>query len=447
MKKELIRRAILTCCASAFLFAGTAVAQDQSGDWRLTGGDAGQAGWQKGEIDLTPENTGANFKLLWKIRLGQPSKSARSFSEPLLAGRLINAQGFKDIVYWSSADTLYAVDSELGAMVWTKEFKSSSRPAPGCAVSSLPILMEPPIVINFNARRRRVPGAPRPAEAPAAAPDERRLGVAPGGGYFGLKGVYVLTLDGMLHEQVMTTGADFAPPVKFLPGADAGSFGLNFEDKMIYTATGRGCGGVPDGLWAINLASPDYKVASYPSQQVRPLALSGPAITPDGNSIVVTGAGTSDSNSGVYAGSVVSVAKDMKVADWYTPAGGMASYESVSPATFTYKERQLVVAPGKDGSLALLDAASLGGADHHTPLFETPPVAKAGEKHGWDGFAAWQDRKARSGYSPLSPPELRLMTAPSRRMVPLRMVGSWHSKSPKPMASSLSTRYGCRRTW
>ena len=273
VKKELIRRAILTCCASAFLFAGTAVAQDQSGDWRLTGGDAGQAGWQKGEIDLTPENTGANFKLLWKIRLGQPSKSARSFSEPLLAGRLINAQGFKDIVYWSSADTLYAVDSELGAMVWTKEFKSSSRPAPGCAVSSLPILMEPPIVINFNARRRRVPGAPRPAEAPAAAPDERRLGVAPGGGYFGLKGVYVLTLDGMLHEQVMTTGADFAPPVKFLPAADAGSFGLNFEDKMIYTATGRGCGGVPDGLWAINLASPDYTVASYPSRQARPLAL------------------------------------------------------------------------------------------------------------------------------------------------------------------------------
>ena len=83
----------------------------------------------------------------------------------------------------------------------------------------------------------------------------------------------------------------------------------------------------------------------------------------------------------------------MKVADWYTPAGGMASYESVSPATFTYKEKQLVVAPGKDGSLALLDAASLGGADHHTPLFETPPVAKAGEKHDWDGFATWQDKE------------------------------------------------------
>ena len=45
----------------------------------------------------------------------------------------------------------------------------------------------------------------------------------------------------------------------------------------------------------------------------------------------------------------------------------------------------MVVAPGKDGSIALLDAASLGGADHHTPLFETPPVAKTGRKArmGW----------------------------------------------------------------
>jgi hypothetical protein len=94
----------------------------------------------------------------------------------------------------------------------------------------------------------------------------------------------------------------------------------------------------------------------------------------------------------VYAGSVVTVGKDMKVEDWYTPEGGMASYESVSPATFTYKGKQLVVAPGKDGSIALLDAASLGGADHHTPLFETPALSKAGEKHGWDGFATWQDK-------------------------------------------------------
>ena len=391
MKKKLIGQAIALGCAAAFLFSAAAGAQDQSGDWRLTGGDAGQTGWQKGEIDLTPDNTGANFKLLWKIKLGKPSRGERSFSEPLLAGRLINAQGFKDIVYWSSPDTLYAVDSELGSMVWTKQFKSSSQATPGCAESSLPILMEPPIVINFNARRRRPPGTPRPPEAPPAAPNERRLGVPPGGGYFGLKGIYVLTPDGMLHEQVMTTGDDFAPPVKFLPGSDGGAFGLNLEDKTIYTATGRSCGGVPNGVWAIDLTSAEYSVTSYPTQQTRPLALTGPVLAPQGISLVVTGKGT-DANANVYAGSVIAIAKNMKVQDWYTPAGGMASYESVSPLTFTYNDKQFVVAPGSDGGIALLDAASLGGTDHHTPLFETPPIAKPGEKHGWDGFATWQDK-------------------------------------------------------
>jgi len=206
-----------------------------------------------------------------------------------------------------------------------------------------------------------------------------------------LKGIYVLTPDGMLHEQVMTTGDDFAPPVKFLPGSDGGAFGLNLEDKTIYTATGRSCGGVPNGVWAIDLTSAEYSVTSYPTQQTRPLALTGPVLAPQGISLVVTGKGT-DANANVYAGSVIAIAKNMKVQDWYTPAGGMASYESVSPLTFTYNDKQFVVAPGSDGGIALLDAASLGGTDHHTPLFETPPIAKPGEKHGWDGFATWQDK-------------------------------------------------------
>jgi hypothetical protein len=369
------------------------IAQEENGDWHLTGGDIGQSGWQKGEFTLGLDNAASSFKFLWKIKLGVPSKDPQSFSEPLLAGRLINGQGFKDIVYWSSADTLFAVDSELGNLIWKKKFDvPTSTAASPCASSSLSMLMEPPIVINFNARRKRKPGAPRPPDAPPAATTERRLGVAPGGGYFGLKGIYVLTQDGMLHEQVMTTGADFAPPVKFLPAANASPYGLNFADHTIYTVTGRGCGDVPNGLWAIDLASGGYQVDSYSTEKVLPLALTGAPLTPEGNAIFVTGAGTADAAAGVSPSSVVSVSKDMKVQDWYTPQGGIASYEHVSPIIFEYKGRQLVVAPGEAGSIALLDAASLGGADHHTPLFETAPLAAAGVNHPWDGFATWQDK-------------------------------------------------------
>lgn len=378
---------------SVILCATAARAQDDRGDWSLTGADAGQSGWQKDEVILTPEAVAQNFKFLWKIQLGKPARGARSFSEPLLAGRLINAQGFKDIVYWSSADTLYAVDSELGTMVWKKQFGTlGGKAAAGCGVSSLQLLMEPPVVINFRSRRKRAPGTPRPVQAPPAAPDERRLGVAPGGGYFGLKGIYVLTSDGMLHEQVMTTGADFAPPVKFLPAANGSAYGLNFADKTIYSATGQGCGGVANGVWAIDLTSADYPVSSYATGIVRPLALTGPVLTPDGESFVVTGSGSADAQNSAPASSVVALGKEMKAEGWYTPEGGMASYENVSPATFTYKERQLVVAPGRDGSLALLDGASPGGADHKTPLFETSRIGEPGAKHGWDGFASWQDK-------------------------------------------------------
>jgi hypothetical protein len=379
--------------ATLVLSATATFAQDDRGDWPLTGADSGQSGWQKDESVLTLESVAANFKFLWKIQLGKPGKEERAFSEPLLAGRLINGQGFKDIVYWSSADTLYAVDSELGSEIWTKQFSASGgKPAPGCGVSSLGVLMEPPVVINFRARARRAPGTPRPPVPPVLGPGERRLGVAPGGGYFGLKGIYVLTSDGMLHEQVMTTGVDFASPVKFLPAANGGAYGINFADKTIYTATGRGCGGMPNGVWAIDLSSADYAVTNYATPNVRPLALSGPALMPDGTAIFVTGAGDSDAKDETHPGSVVSLTKELKVQDWYTPSAAMASYENVSPITFTYKEKQYVVAPGSNGSVALLDAASLGGADHKTPLFETSPLSKPGEKHVWDGFATWQEK-------------------------------------------------------
>jgi len=390
MNRRMFR--VLGVCGLVF-GAAFAFAQEDRGDWSLTGGDAGQNGWQKAESKLSPQTAAADVKFLWKIQLGKASKGAPSFSEPLLAGRLINAQGFKDMVYWGSADTLYAVDSELGVLLWQKEYKSETpAPAAGCRATRLSILMEPPPVINFNARRRRPPGTPPPPRPAPSQPNERRLGVAPGGGYFGLKGIYALTPDGMLHEQVKTTGADFAPPVRFLP-VNAGAYGLNYSNHVIYSATGRACSGVADGLWSIDLASPDYSVKSFDTGKVKPLDLSGPVLTPDDISLVVTGPGEGAAGSGAAANSVVAIGKEMKAEDWYTPPGGMGSYRAVSPITFTYKEKQLVVAPGKDGSVALLDAESLGGGDHHTALSETPALAKPGAKHGWDGFAEYRDKQ------------------------------------------------------
>lgn len=390
--KRSFGRVVGLCCAGAFL--GSSVAFSQAaprGNWSMAGGDAGQTGWQKAELSLSKESVPAKFKYLWKIKLGEANKVGTSFTEPLLAVRLINAQGFKDIVFWQSSDTLYAVDSELGNLIWKKQFPASHTRSTGCNASSLSTVIEPPAVINFNARR--APGTPPPAPAQPLAANERRLGVAPGGGGFGLRGIYVLTNDGMLHEQVVTTGADFAPPVKFLPAPGGSSYGIGILGKKIYTTTGRDCHGVPNGVWATDMTSDSYPVTSYSTGKVRPLSLTGPVFSPDGTAYVVTGSGASDPGAGVYANSVVALGPDMKSKDWYTPMKGFGSVTNVSPVVFPYKGKEYVVAPGKDGSFVLLDTASLGEADHHTPLAETAAFTSPGAKHDWDGFASWEDKE------------------------------------------------------
>jgi hypothetical protein len=364
-------------------------AQDQRGDWAMTGADAGQNGWQKDEQGLSPDTIADKFKYLWKIKLGQAAKDGESFSEPIMIGRVINGQGFKDIVFMSSADTLYAVDSELGSILWKKQY-SFAHGGAGCDASKLSFLMEPPVVINFNARRKRPPGTPRPPDPPLVKSTERKIGVTAGGGYFGFKGVYVVTPDGMLHEQIVTTGTDYAPPVKFLAGASGSISGLNFVDKTIYAATTSQCGDVPAGISAINLASGDFPVSSYKAGVAHSLSLTGPVVTQEGESILVTGSGTASADA--HAGSVVVLDKELKAHDWYSPEGGFANYEHVSPILLALDKRQVVATPGKDGTIALLDVASLGGSDHHTPLFETGSVAKTGEKHSWDGFATWSEK-------------------------------------------------------
>jgi hypothetical protein len=104
----------------------------------------------------------------------------------------------------------------------------------------------------------------------------------------------------------------------------------------------------------------------------------------DGTAYLHTGSGTAtvtDPN-----GLLALSGKDLKVTDWYAPVGD----EDLAPVAFTYKQTELLAAPGKDGRLVLLDRKSLGGADHHTPLFQTAAISQPKSK-GWGGMANWQD--------------------------------------------------------
>ncbi|HEX4031417.1 MAG TPA: hypothetical protein VHX20_13690 [Terracidiphilus sp.] len=374
-------------------FLGPAMARAQArGRWHVAGGDAAHEGWQKAESKISSTTVASSFKLLWKLKLGNEAPQAEGFSEPLATPSIISGRGFKDIVLWGDSNSLYAVDYALGTLLWQKDFHIESAGSSGsCSGSHIQILMDPPRVIHFGARRSHTSHST--SEPPPPATADRWIGSAAAGGYFSLNGVYALTRDGYLHEQILATGLDYAPAVKFLPASAGDLSGLNMNDKFVYTESNQGCGDARNAVWSIDLNTPEHSVASYPSQKVHPVDLTGPAIGSDGTVYISTGAGTSDDSVGVYASSVVALAaKDLKVKDWYTPLGsGKRWMLNVSPVVVHYKDKDLVAAAGKNGSIVLLDSESLGGKDHHTPLAETSQISKASGKGAWESLASWLD--------------------------------------------------------
>jgi outer membrane protein assembly factor BamB len=368
-------------CTFAAAFVCVTPASGQAiGNWASPRNTMEHSGWQKAETIMTKENASGKFKSLWKLKLGNaPEKDSAAYSEPLLVPRLINSKGFKDFVLWADGENLYGVDSELGTILWTKHYDA---PPSSCGLSNMSIVAEAPIVINFRARRAA--GAPPPKPQPPKQASERRVGAAAGGGGFGFKGIFALSSDGYLHEQVVSTGGDFSEkPVKFLPGPTAAS-GLGLNGTTLYTATHAGCGSSENAVLALDMSSPDYPVASYKTGSVAPLVAMGPTIS-DNVAYVVTGSGASSGD--VHANSIVALGPDAKVKDWYDGAG---SLQNVTPVAFTQSEKKLLVAPGKDGSYVLLDTTSLGGPDHKTPLAATPSISQA--KEGTiAALAAWED--------------------------------------------------------
>src|SRR3954449_10297908 len=82
-----------------------------------------------------------------------------------------------------------------------------------------------------------------------------------GGGPFvpGNDAAYVVGSDGFLHALNVQNGADLMPPTLFVPANTraAGLLIANAPDggAIAYAATTHGCGGQPDGVWAMELGS------------------------------------------------------------------------------------------------------------------------------------------------------------------------------------------------
>jgi outer membrane protein assembly factor BamB len=119
-----------------------------------------------------------------------------------------------------------------------------------------------------------------------------------------------------------------------------------------------------------------------------------------------TGDGNFDPTVGDYGSSFLTTTLgNLQLLDHYTPSNWKEinkldlDMPSGGVVTFPYGQYDLVAGGGKESVLYLLNAGSLGGKDHHTPLYLTPPLAnddKALEQKGmWGAPAVWTDNKTK----------------------------------------------------
>ena len=178
MRIQKLRKAVIILLSLAGLCLPLAHAQvGRVADWLTHGGDAQRTGWQKYETTINKESV-KGFQLLWKLRLENEQRAMYSIFEPLIMGRIITNRGFKEMAYVAgSSDNIYAVDADLGRILWQRHFEHAAdvpqtqNPTWLCpgGLTATPVIPPPP---TFGGRggggtsAGRGPG-PRPAPRPA----------------------------------------------------------------------------------------------------------------------------------------------------------------------------------------------------------------------------------------------------------------------------------------
>jgi hypothetical protein len=192
---------------------------------------------------------------------------------------------------------------------------------------------------------------------------------------------------GMVHALNPQTGEDINPPAKFT-GGSARLSGAVFIDSVVYAAVVEPCGGVASGVYAIDLTENANTVSSFAAKGARVAGALGPAFASDGTLFVATGPSTGDAT---YANAIVALeARTLKAKDWFTAPAGFTS----SPVVFTQGNRTLVAASNADGSVYVLDAATMGGADHKTPLAKSVQFSQARD-FAAGAITTWEEGGAR----------------------------------------------------
>jgi outer membrane protein assembly factor BamB len=386
----MLQRYSLVICAILLSSAVTFTQSSRSREWLTWGGDAERTGWNRGESALSKQTVG-RLALKWKTQIDKEVsieiESGNSMlTAPLVAQGIRTPQGQKTVVYtFSASNALVALDAATGTPLWRRTFDTTVEPrsAPNWICTNMSTAT--PVI-------------------------DKAKNI-----------IYTLAADGRLHGADLASGeARLIPPPEFVTPFSR-NWSLNLVDGILYTTVGRGCGngpvpgapepppgtirgagapaareGVPPEaaargrgrgappppvaahMIAMDLNSPSRPITRFFTSTARPNgAWSRAGLAFGGNSFLVqTADGPWDPQRGLWGQTLLRLApKSLELIDYFTPSILEAlntndlDYGSGGTLEFTYQNRPLVVSAGKDGTVYLLDAKSLGGPDHRTPLF------------------------------------------------------------------------------
>ena len=387
--------------------ATSAAAVPATNEWLTWGYDQERTGWNRAETTLGKNNV-SKLHPIWTTQLSVPVDKyvLSTMTAPVIAAGVSTPAGTKDVMFILGAnDTLFALDASTGAQLWQKSFA--------------------------NPAKAQKPRTWLCADAPNDTPTiDKARGI-----------VFFITGDGKLRGLNLADGAERLTPVDMVaPFARAWS--LNLIDNVIYSTSGRACGEVTDknsplyaaaisgtrrrgagpllDASAVNAADVSDlehpRVIQFYTSGARPAApwgRGGAAKGPNGSVILETSDGLYDPAAGDFSESILKVApKATRLMDSFTPTNWKDNLQhdmsgSATPVVFDFAGHTLIAASQKESVLRILDANSLGGENHMTPLWQSPKLgndAKTGTDPGrgvWGAIATYETSGKRYLYLPL----------------------------------------------
>jgi outer membrane protein assembly factor BamB len=379
--------------AAVFVCLGVALGQFGRGtaEWSTSGGDAHRSSWVPADPKISRDSLSKpGFTLFWKMKLNHEARQHNALFPPTLMDRHIGIHGFRSFGFVAgSGDNVYAVDTDLGRVDWQKTLGAkapadASLTCPGgmTAGTALSIGTSFPAPANGGGGRGTPAksgvgepdtGAVTLAELAARAAAQAGGGRGPGaGGAGGNRRVPVvihsLSSDGMFHANYVSNGDEPDPPVRFLP-PNANAQGLIIVNDVAYVATTGGCGGVANGIWALDIAA--RTVTAWKPKSGDVAGSAGASFGGDGTVYVST-----------TGGDLVALEpRTLKMKDVYRAGQGLTS----TPVVFRYNEKTLLAATTKDGRIHLVDTAAMSGAGVRSAPYSAASDFIPG------ALATWQD--------------------------------------------------------